>query len=112
MINSKTKNKKSDDDEIVTKGFLRSELMKAFKKELTNYPTKNDLKAELALYATKNDLYDLENRIDLKFDSLRNDIMQFKDDMVSMFLDLKTEIISMKALYDKHDEEIKNLAIR
>ncbi len=95
MINSKIKTKKPDDDEIVTKGFFRKEL-----------------KSELALYATKNDLYDLESRIDLKFDNLRNDIMQFKDDMVSMFLDLKTEIISMKALYDKHDEEIKNLTIR
>lgn len=105
MINTKTKNKS---DDFITKDYFN----KTLKKVLKNYPTKDDLKIALLPYAKKSDLDNLERKFDEVYLNTRNDMMQFKDDIISMFLDLKTEIISMKALYNRHDEKIDTHEIR
>ncbi|PIR42747.1 hypothetical protein CO058_04230 [candidate division WWE3 bacterium CG_4_9_14_0_2_um_filter_35_11] len=95
-----------------TKKYFEKTLKKQIKSELKNYPTKLDLKRELVLYATKNDLYDLENRLGLRFDKLTDNIMQFKDDIVSMYLKIETETVSMKSLYDRHSGKIEAHELR
>jgi len=93
-------------DEKLSSYPTKPDLKVSINEKLYDYPTKKDLQFYLAKslldYATKADLIialnNQDDRFDRKIKVIREDIMQFKDDMVSMFLDLKTEIISMKSL--------------
>lgn len=81
-------------------------------KKLENYPTIYDLKLALLPFSTNADLDNVIKKFDSMYSKSSNDTMQFKDDIISMFLELKTEIISMKALYNRHDEKIDTHKIR
>ena len=45
-------------------------------------------------------------------DGLKMDIMQFKDDIISMFIDLKTEIQSLHGLHRTSEDKLDNHSIR
>lgn len=70
--------KQKADQEVVTKGFFRREL----KKELQNYPTKNDL--QLAIQAS-------EARTDIKMDQR---FEKYEDKMINALLQLKSDIFA------------------
>ncbi|OGY43641.1 MAG: hypothetical protein A2731_04075 [Candidatus Buchananbacteria bacterium RIFCSPHIGHO2_01_FULL_39_8] len=65
-----------------------------------------------SIYATKDELanmkYQLEQKTEDTYQRMQNDIMQFKDDLIIMFVALRTEITSLTSLFRRHDDTIED----
>lgn len=97
--------KKDDSKDLVTKGFFRKELKKAF----SGTATKDDLKR----FATKDDLNSLEFKIDLKMDKLKLEIDDnargYRDDVLIKLGEVMGELQTIREENTVGSHQLSNL---
>ncbi len=101
----------NNDDELVTRGILKSELRKELKKELSKFLTKKEFLAWKAEMPIKDDLVRWKN--ELKNDMLtwkeemKREMLIWKDEVVTIMHNERLEDVNVRGAHQRYEEDIK-----